>query len=142
MLVGIPYAFALGYGHGGLGVVLLNFVFVAAMTIVLTACLSAAFTILTGSTRNGMIILLALLGIMAVPSLLEFKVLGTGGVGALIDRVSPTSNAILAIRELIVTCGVFTHDAVLSLAILGLWLFAGLAFLAFVTRRFGFGEGD
>lgn len=142
LLIGIPCVFSLGYGHGGLGIILLNFTFVAMVTILLAATLSAALTILMGSTRNGMVILLALLGILAVPSLLETKVLGTGGIGALIDRVSPTSNAIFVIREVIVTRGVFTRDAALGIGILGLWLAAALVFLAFVTRRFALSEGD
>ncbi len=142
LLIGVPYVAALGYGHGGLGVVLANFTFVALVTVVLVAFLSAALTILMGSSRNGMLILLALLGVVAVPSLLEFKVVGTGGLGAFIDRLSPTSNAILAIREVIIARGAFTQDALFSLAILGLWLAAALVFLAYATRRFGFGEGD
>ncbi len=141
-LIGLPYVFALGYGHGGLGIVLLNFVAVTLLTTVLVAALSAALTILMGSTRNGMFILLALLGVMAVPSLLEFKVLGTGGIGAFIDRLSPISNAILAIREVVVTRGAFTVDAESALAILGLWLAGALILLTFVARRFEFSEGD
>lgn len=139
-LLAIPYFVVLSAGTLTLRPMLLFLFVMGTVVTFLFACISMALSILMGSSKGAMMTSIIVFLISVVPMFLS-STMTKAGLGALLDKVSPVSNALNLMKEMVLTQSSTTHwlPFIFPVIIVGILAYV---FLLYGVRRLGFEGGE
>ncbi len=139
-VLSIPYIYTLGYGTN-MAFAMLTFIFTAGTLIIfLFSCISIGLSIILGSSKNAMITSIIIFLISAIPSFLS-TTMKKAGFGMTIEKLSPLSNVINIMKEIIINKQGLLELSSLLIPFL-IWIAAGYMFLRYAVNKLEFKGGE